>query len=182
MSLTPNEAADALRDIESTGRRSGQAFGYRISSRFMIIWGVFWIVCYGATDLAPQWTGIVWPVGILTATAASLVAGRAVKPGRRLDGLRYFALVAITWIFLVATYVVVGPLNPRQQGAYVPLLLAAIYSGLGLWIGLRYVVVGVAVAALTLFGFFQIHEHFNLWMAAVGGGGLVLAGLWLRSA
>ena len=182
MSLTPNEAADALRDIEAAGRRSGQAFGYRISSRFLIIWGVFWIVCYGLSDLVPRWDAIVWPAGIVIATAASLVAGRSIKGGRHSDGLRYLALVAITWVFLVATYVVVGPLNPRQQGAFIPLLIAAIYASMGLWIGVRYVIVGVAVAVLTLFGFFYIHDHFNLWMAAVGGGGLVLAGLWLRSA
>lgn len=182
MSLTPHEAADALRDIEATGRRSGEAFGYRVSSRFLIIWGVFWVVCYGATDLMPRWDAIIWPAGIVIATIASLVAGRRIGTGRKRDGLRYLGLVAITWLFLFATYVVVGPIGARQQGAFVPLLIAAIYAGMGLWIGVRYIAVGAAVAALTLFGFFYIHEHFNLWMAVVGGGGLIVAGFWLRTA
>ena len=29
-------------------------------------------------------------------------------------------------------------------------------------------------------GNFLLRDHFTLWMAAVGGGGLVFAGLWLR--
>jgi hypothetical protein len=46
--------------------------------------------------------------------------------------------------------------------------------------GTRYVVSGIAVAALTLAGFFLLKQHFLLWMAAVGGGAMILAGLWLR--
>jgi hypothetical protein len=35
---------------------------------------------------------------------------------------------------------------------------------------------------LTLFGYVTLASHFYLWMAVVGGGALVLAGLWLRRA
>jgi len=186
MSLTPNEAADALRDIEQTGRRSGQAFGYRISAPYLVIWGVVWIVGYSCTDLAPRYAGLLWTSLILLATAVSLLVGyrvsRRAGTGRKGNGWRYGALVAVFWLFLIATYTVFGDTSPREQGAFVPLAIAAIYAGTGLWTGLRYVVLGGIVAALTLIGFFYVHDHFNLWMAAVGGGGLVLAGLWMRSA
>jgi hypothetical protein len=182
MSLTPNEAADALRDIEETGRRSGQAFGYRISGPFAIIWGIFCIVCYGATDFWPDQANIIWPAGIVVATIASLFAGGRIRGRRNSGGWRFGVLVLIAFAFLIAVDLIMQPVGPRQQAAFAPLVVAAIYAGCGLWIGVRFVVMGAAVAALTLFGFFYIHEHFNLWMAAVGGGGLVLAGLWLRAA
>lgn len=186
MSLTPSEAADALRDIESTGRRSGQAFGYRVAAPHLVIWGLVWVVGYGGTDIAPERAGILWPAVIVLGTIASLVTGgvmaRRLGGGRKRDGWRYGALVAIFWAFLIATYTILGPIAPRQQGAFVPLAIAAIYAGTGLWLGLRFVLLGIAVAALTTFGFYEIHQHFYLWMAAVGGGGLVLAGLWMRSA
>ena len=70
----------------------------------------------------------------------------------------------------------------REQGAFIPLIISAIYAGAGVWVGLRYVVLGAIIATLTLFGFFEIQQHFALWMAAVGGGGLIVAGLWMRSA
>ncbi len=185
MSLSPNEAADALRDIEATGRRSGQAFGYRMSAPHFIIWGLVWVVGYAGTDVRPHLSALLWPVVIILGTVASLVTGtlmgRASKSGRKGDAWRFGLLVVVFWAFLVATYSVMHA-GPREQGVFVPLAIAAIYSGVGLWLGLRYVLLGLAVAALALFGYFEIQQHFYLWMAAVGGGGLILAGLWMRSA
>jgi len=185
MSLTPNEAAAALRDIESAGRRSGQAFGYRMSAPHLVIWGIVWVVGYAGSDLVPHLTNVLWPAVVLVGTIASLVigalTGRANKVGRAGDGWRFGLLVVVFWVFLVATFTLMHP-GPRAQGAFVPLVIATIYAGVGLWMGLRFVLLGAAVAALTLFGFFEIQQHFYLWMAAVGGGGLILAGLWMRSA
>lgn len=185
MSLTPNEAADALRNIETAGRRSGQAFGYRLSAPHLVIWGFVWVVGYGVTDLAPRFADMAWPAVVILGTIASLVTGtlmgKASGAGRRGDAWRYGLLVVVFWAFLVATYTIMQA-SPREQGAFVPLAIAAIYAGIGLWLGLRYVLLGAAVAALTLLGFFEIQQHFYLWMAAVGGGGLVVAGLWMRSA
>lgn len=185
MSLTPNEAASALRDIEATGRRSGQAFGYRLSAPHLIIWGLVWVIGYGGTDLVPHLANALWPTVVILGTIASLVTGtllgRASKAGSSKDSWRYGLLVVVFWVFLIATYNLMHP-GPREQGAFVPLAIAAIYAGVGLWLGVRYVALGAAIAALTMFGFFEIQQHFNLWMAAVGGGGLIVAGLWMRSA
>ncbi len=38
----------------------------------------------------------------------------------------------------------------------------------------------LAVTVLTLAGFLWLGEAFDLWMAFVNGGGLVLGGLWMR--
>ena len=51
---------------------------------------------------------------------------------------------------------------------------------IGLWRGLRYVISGMAVVALTLIGFFYIGPIF-FWFAAVGGGAMILTGLWFRA-
>ena len=76
--------------------------------------------------------------------------------------------------------VVMQPGNPLAQGAFVPLLVAMFYCLMGLWRGVRLLITGIVVAALTLIGFFYLPEYFMLWMAAVGGGSLILLGLWLR--
>lgn len=183
MSLTPHEAADALRDIETASRRSGEAFGYRIAAPHLIIWGVAWIVGYGGTDLVPHIAGYLWTATVLAATTTSLFVGsRTAGKARSGDGWRYGLAVLFFWVFLIATYNVLGPFGPRQQGAFVPLVVGTVYATLGLWLGLRFVATGIAIGALTLMGFAYLHEHFLLYMAAVGGGGLILAGLWLKSA
>jgi hypothetical protein len=73
-----------------------------------------------------------------------------------------------------------SPVNGRQIEAFIPLVVAASYAVMGCWVGLRLTVAGGALAALTLCGFFFVPAYFSLWMAVVGGGALVLGGLWLR--
>jgi len=182
MPMTPNEAADALRDIEQTGRRSGEAFGYRYAAPYFIVWGVVWIVGYAGTDLFGKQAPWIWLVAIACGAIGSALAGRARPSRTSTSAWKSIALVAIIFLFIYATYVVMWPVGERQQSAFVPLLAGAVYSGVGVFAGVRWIIAGAAVAALTLAGFFLIHQHYDLWMAAVGGGGLVLAGLWMRSA
>jgi uncharacterized membrane protein YjjP (DUF1212 family) len=54
------------------------------------------------------------------------------------------------------------------------------YSVAGLWIGPAFLVIGVATTALTVIGYFYVGPWFDLYMAFVNGGGLVLAGAWMR--
>jgi len=72
------------------------------------------------------------------------------------------------------------PVNARQVAAFIPLLVAVTYVLRGIWSGIRYVGLGIAVSAFTLLGFFLVKDHFFLWMAVVGGGSLILASIWFR--
>ena len=66
------------------------------------------------------------------------------------------------------------------MGAFSPLLLSAIYAAMGLWRGLRFVLVGAFLAAITLGAYFFVKDFFFIWMALAGGGSLLLTGLWMR--
>jgi hypothetical protein len=175
--LSPQEAASALRDIESAQKRSETLRGYTRSSPHLVLWGILWMVGYGLTDVFPQNGRAIWAV----ITAIGVVAGFAAT--RRDDhaaGWRYGA-VALTLIgFLCAAFAILWPVSGRQIAAIIPLVVAAGYVLVGIRRGPRFVVTGIVVAALTLAGFFLLKQHFFLWMAGVGGAALILAGLWLR--
>jgi hypothetical protein len=66
------------------------------------------------------------------------------------------------------------------MGAYWPLLLSAIYASMGLWMGARYILLGAFLAAATLAAYLFFKEFFFVWMAVVGGGSILLTGLWMR--
>jgi hypothetical protein len=89
-------------------------------------------------------------------------------------------MIGAIFTFVVATVVVIWPVNARQVAAFIPLLVALTYVLKGIWSGARYVGLGIAVSAFTLLGFFLVKGHFYLWMAVVGGGSLILASLWFR--
>ena len=46
--------------------------------------------------------------------------------------------------------------------------------------GYAFVAIGLAISALALAGSFWAGGWFDLWMAFVNGGGLMLGGLWMR--
>jgi hypothetical protein len=116
-----------------------------------------------------------------------MVIGRrqGIKSGKsraegRIEGLRYLASFVVIACFITAAFAITNPRSLLAPGAFVPLVVAMFYGLMGVWKGIRFLVAGAVVAALTLGGFFHLHQHFLLWMAIVGGGSLVLVGLWLR--
>lgn len=75
-----------------------------------------------------------------------------------------------------------GGFGPRELSAFWPIYFMLPFAVVGLWAARGFVVMGAAVSALALFGYFFIGGWFDLWMAFVNGGGLVFAGLWMRRA
>jgi len=183
LSLTPHEAADALRDIETTKRRSASARSYKSTSPFLILWGLLWVVGYGTTELAPQFANPVWLGATIVGTIASIIIGMRVKNGgtgaRKFDW-RIFTVWVASLIFLNAIFAVVGPVSGAQIGAVIPLVIAWAYVALGAWAGPRIMIVGFVLGALTMVGYFEWPQHFAGWMAVVGGGTLIGTGFWLR--
>ena len=182
MSLSSKEASETLSDVEHASRRSAQAFGYRKASPHLILWGLVWLIGYSATDLRPADAGLIWLVLVVAGSAISFFLGRSNGRSRAgaANSWRALGLVAIVLAFIGATVAIFGHVSGMQVGVFTPILVGAIYAGMGLWLGLRFVVTGLAIIALTLGGYFYLPEHFLLWMAFVAGGGLILAGIWLR--
>ena len=178
MSLSSKEAAETLSDVERASRRSAQAYGYHKSSPHLILWGLVWVIGYAATDLRPADTNLIWLVLVAAGCVGGYFLGRGHE--RSPQAWRFFAVVGVAWIFMAATYAIMAPVHGMQAAAFPALIVGAIYAGVGLWGGLRYVATGLAMIGLTLGGYFYLHEHFLLWMAFVGGGGLILAGIWFR--
>jgi hypothetical protein len=182
MPLSSNEAAETLRDISKTERRSANAYGYGSASPHLILWGLIWAVGYGAIYLRPQW-GAVWLPLIVVGSLGSFWIGWRSKPVTASNAdWRFGATFVAVVLFISALFAVLPPHTDKQAGAFFPILVALFYALIGIWTnGYRMIVLGLAVGALTLFGFFELPAQFSLWMAGVGGGGLVLGGIWLRS-
>jgi hypothetical protein len=83
-----------------------------------------------------------------------------------------------------ATYAILKPTDGKQLCAYPALITGCAYMAIGLWRGVRYMISGVAVVAMTLIGFYFIDGllPITLWFAFVGGGAMILTGLWFRTA
>lgn len=176
-SISSQDAAAALRDIQRAEARSARLADYHHAAPHFIIWGVLWAIGYALSHFLPGRKGAIWavivPIGLAAVVAAARTAGRGL-------GWRYGGAALAIGAFFAATFLIMAPVSDRQVAAFIPLVVALAYVLWGIWGGPRYGVAGVLVALLTLAGFFLVTEHFFLWMAGVGGGALILAGVWLR--
>jgi hypothetical protein len=82
--------------------------------------------------------------------------------------------------FIVALFFIVPVTSNREVHSIFGLVFGFLYVGFGLWTGWRLIVLGGALVALTLFGFYGVGHWYSLYMGLVGGGALLLGGLWFR--
>lgn len=193
VALSQQEAAQTLGEIDRAARRSAQAHDYSSASPQFILWGLIWAGGYTGSHVLPDygfvgsinwlWFGLSW-IGMI----GSMVIGRhqvrhlgsLQRAEDRAKGFRVGMSCFAAFAFLCATVAVLQPPDWAAIGAFMPLMVALVYAIFGIWRGLRFLAIGIAVAAMTLIGWFALREVFMLWMAIVGGGSLILVGLWLR--
>lgn len=178
-----DEARQALSTVQAAVQRSTTLYRYRQASPYFLLWGVVWALGYGSSDLWPAQTGWIWAVLDGAGVLASILITKA-------DRERQGAGQAMTWrvaglalallVFFLATFLVMAPQTGRQVSTFITLTVALAYTVVGLWAGPRWIMAGVAVGALSLIAYFHAPAYFNTWMGLIGGGALVLSGVWLR--
>jgi hypothetical protein len=181
MAIDPIDAASTLSDIDAIVRRVRQSRIYNIASLMIIMWGALTFAGYAATYLWPRNGYYFWAAVYLTGIAGSFVVSRFDQTRK---GVRTFDLRILAALVLFIAFGIfccwLGHFTPRQLGTFWPLYFMLVYTVAGLWIGTAFVVIGLGITALTLIGYFFAGDAFDLWMAFVNGGGLMLGGLWMR--
>jgi hypothetical protein len=181
MSVSREDAANALRLADAAEQRSRLLRGYQGAAPHLIIWGCVYAAAYTFSYFQPARGGLVWLVVVPLALSADVAIARRDR-GDRANWIAVPGLIIAFAAFIIATAAIMRPTDPRQIGAFVPLAVAWAYIALGTRLGRRMTFAGIALGVLTLVGYFALHAWFMLWMAAVGGGTLVLSGIWLLRA
>jgi hypothetical protein len=182
MTIDRREAAQALSEIDDIAARVRQSRLYNLTSLILILWGVVIFVAYTLGMVMPRQAGIVWICANLVGVAGSFALSLFVheKSGVRTFDWRVLAALILLFSFGMFWSVGIARLPARELNAFWATYWMLIYSVVGLWLGFGYLVVGLGIAALTLIGYFFVGPWFDLWMAFVNGGGLILGGLWMR--
>ena len=182
MPISPNEAAQTLHEISATERASANAHRYARAAPHLILWGAVWLLGYGAGYLDARLT-VAWiPLAIIGAVRSGRLGRRTGSPGQRGGWPRSIATAVAILVALSALFAVLGPLAGPRIGAFFPIAAGFGYTVIGIRErATRMIVLGVALTALTVLGFFWVPQYFALWMAVVGGVGLILGGVWLRT-
>jgi hypothetical protein len=180
MPISPEEALEALDQVADAQARSRTLYGYWRGAPHLILWGILWMTGFGLADVFPAHVTVIWSIVTPIGIAIGIGIDRGRDREKRSRDWRY-AIIALAFAtFFFATFSILRPHSIDQTSAFICLVVSLIYVLMGLWFGFRYIIGGMLVAALTLAGFFLLHNHFSLWMASVGGSALLLTGFWLR--
>lgn len=185
MNLTRDEAASRLREIEAARSHSLTLFNYGLASPYFLLWGAMWIVAGGVGAASPGNAGIGWLIADfvgLAGTGYLVVSQTRRNPERdgRRSMFRFVAIALVLAAFIVLTLKVFAPVTGVQVQTFITLLVAAIYAFAGCWFGLRYAVVGSVLALLAIGALHFAPAHLPLIVSLLGGGAIILAGVWMR--
>ncbi len=184
MSISPNDAAAALNEIEQTSWRSSRSAGYRFASSYMILWGALWLVGYGMMAVLPgdDWWK-VWLPADLIGVGGSMWIGlqrRGKDPSAKAHAVRGLALSVLGGLFIGVVYLLFQPRTQEVYWVFPAVALGGIYSCIGLFRMPRFLVIGVWILAAAVIGHLFLKPWLSLWIAAAVGGSMILGGLWLR--
>jgi hypothetical protein len=179
--IDPREAASALSDIDAIVSRVRQSRIYDLASLLLIMWGALTFAGYLVTYLSPRNAGVAWPTVYIAGIAGSFAVSAFGYARTRVHAVDFRMLVAFLLFVAFGSFCCwLGHFTPLQLGTFWPIYFMLVYIIAGLWVGQAFVAIGLSIIALTLIGFFFIGDAFDLWMAFVNGGGLMVGGLWMR--
>jgi hypothetical protein len=186
MGISQSDASAALSDIERATARSQTLRAYSIAGPILMIWGVIWIVGYAGMGLLPgrHWS-VLW-LGLdalgMVSTFLGLRRGGASTAGASARGWNAMFMSAAAFVFISATFALFRGVSTSAYLVYPGLVCGFLYVLLGLSRMRRLAWIGVGLFAASLGGFYFLQPWIAYWMAAVGGGGLLLGGFWLWKA
>ena len=184
MTITRDEASQALGEIDAAAGRANEFKTYAHIAPFLMLWGVVWMVCDLLVQFEPRWA-LAWPIGAGLGVLASIFIGFSLPrdgltAAERALGWRHMGSWMLVLVFITALLQVIPITSGREIHSVFGLVFGFLYLGFGLWTGWRMAILGLALIALTFIGFYAIGAWYALYMGLVSGGALVLGGLWLR--
>ena len=166
MSLSSEQASQALREVEAVSHRSSQLYQYQKFAPMLVLWGVIWLVGFAVTHFFPTRASQIWiPLDVIGIGGCIFLGRRGKQEASNNTSWRWLASTLAVVAFYIAVLTVFQPASGEQSAVLISLIVALFYFLGGLWIGSRLAVTGLALAVLTL-GFKGISWYVGNWFGA----------------
>lgn len=202
MEVSREDAGQSLEDISRVETSARRVALYKGPDALYMVWGAVWIVGF---TLQHFFTGrhrhfgpvqipadcfVWWPLVLVGIIATFALFRRRVavrsEGGWRVGALwgvmfAYFYLNMFLILPLVDQHALQSPEGMRRFTAGIAIVPMVVYILMGLMGTGNYMIwLGSAVIAATIAGLLAVPSFFYLWMAALGGGALLVTGLVTR--
>jgi hypothetical protein len=187
MNISPSEAEETLADIQRVTLKTRHAIASGGTSITLIATGIVWLVGFLATQfLSGAIVAYIWIGASIVGSIVGTVMGFRMAPRVRNPSASAAAKRAgLFWLLLILYGVVViliaGPADGKQATLLIILFIMIGQLSMGLLVSFSSVWWALPITALALAGYFLLPEIFYLWMAILGGGGMIAFGLYIRA-
>jgi hypothetical protein len=179
--IRPEDAAAALRSVDSARHQGAALRRYAGSASTVFVWGLIWLVCNLLSQFFP-WGPKSWIIGVPIGTLWGMLHPLPRAPGARMDWrlpLSVFTTFFVLWLMGIVAQ---PRLDARSGDTLISLVVALAYILTGIWSGVRIAVLGIAVLGAIGLGWFVFPAWLFLWLGIGGGGALILGSIWLARA
>jgi len=187
MNISPNEAEEALEAIQKVTHKTRRSIAGSGAYIFLLITGIVWLVGFLATQfMTGAIVAYIWIGMSLIGTAVSIPLG--IRMGSRVRNPSFSAPAkrAVTfWLLLVfyaiAAITITRPTEGKQVTMIIILFIMLGQMAMGMLLSFSATWWALPITALALAGYFLLPGFFYLWMAVLGGGGMVALALTIRA-
>jgi hypothetical protein len=186
MNISPNEAEEALAAIQKMTRRTRRSFASSGATIFLIITGIIWLVGFLANQfLSGAIVAAIWIGMSVLSSGLSILLGRRLSERVRGPSTGAYAKrIGIFWLLLIlfgiATIWVARPTDGKQATMLIILFIMIGQLAMGLLFSFASTWWALPISALALAGYSLLPGYFYLWMAILGGGGMIALALYFR--
>ncbi len=187
MNISTNEAEEALAAVQKVTQKTRQSIASSGASITLIVTGIVWLVGYLSTQfLQGDIIIYIWVVMSILGSALGTIMG--IRRGRRVRSpftTVYATRIGIFWLLLVlfgiAAITVARPADGKQLTMLIILFIMIGQMAMGLLFSFSSTWWALPITALALAGYYLLPGIFYLWMAVLGGGGMIALGLYINS-
>jgi len=187
MNISPTEAEEALAAIQRTMQKTRHSIASSGAYISLIITGIVWLTGFMCAQfLSGEIVVYIWVgLSILGSALATILRIRMDRRVRSPSAAATAKRIGLIWLLLavycVAAIAVAWPVDGKQLTIFIVLFVMIGWLAMGLLLSFASVWPGLIIIALALVGYFLLPGIFYLWMAILGGGGMIALGLHIRS-
>jgi hypothetical protein len=186
MNISQTEAQEALTSIKGMTHKMRHALAASGASITLIATGIVWLVGFMASQfLSGPAVAVVWVMTSVLGSALAVILGRrSDKTVRSPLTSQVVKRVSLYWLVLIlfalAVMLVARPEPGKQTTMLVILFIMLGQFSMGLLFSFSSVWWAPLITVLALAGFYLFPGYFFLWLALLGGGGMIALGVYIR--
>ena len=175
-----NEAHESLEIVRQAMEQTQSAVARAGMGYMFIIWGIVWLAGFLGSQFLGELQGYLWlALDVFGIVGTAVVILKSSRRVRTAHGKRIGIFWLMIFIYGGLLFWIAGPIEGNRYLLFITIIVAFAYAIMGLWFSPPLLYIGLCITALAIVGWQLIPAYLGIWLALVGGGGLIISGIFV---